>query len=407
MPKGWQPFLEVLVQGSRGNFDGEPRRFLTACALNIGAGFGKRDLLEFGEVLTVLARKGSKHLRIPVLKMALVLISQPDKYFASELLMKFFPIMECDFDTDFESKELVDRVTQVLSQSNAYRLLQGKTMAEKAPLDAFFDRVIAEAGSDKIKSALSSITQTAAKVEDYAIGRETDASSWNGLLSVGDPMRTLSEKLARSNISNGREPKHKKRAKEENELIETDFLNSFMSEVKPQAIAATFLSHLTKTPKKKGLGEFFLNSSSAKKEKSVRTRKAVKVGSKVRRKKKPVTAAAASNGGGGRGPPPPPPLSVLRATTTTPAVTRALFKEDKGYPSDSDSYYYSTSEDEYTGSDYSDTDSTTKSEYSDTYSSYSSESESAGSYTSDSDRYDNSSSYSTSTEGGMSYSSAD
>ena len=137
-------------------------------------------------------------------------------------------------------------------------------------------------------------------------------------------------------------------------LIESDFLNSFMNQVKPQAVQSTFLSseQENKPQASKGLGDFYLGSANGEAKTKAGAGWSGKVGSKVRRKKK----AGAQKPKNTVVPPSPPPLSVLRATMTPATVTRNLFSK-----SDSDSYY-SEDDVEEGYSDYS-TD-----EYSDEYS---------------------------------------
>ncbi|QDZ24161.1 hypothetical protein A3770_12p66790 [Chloropicon primus] len=374
--KEWQPFVDVLILGSKGNFANEPHRFLTACARNLGAGLAKRDLLELGEVLTALACKGSKHLRLPVLKMVLVLISQPDKYFASELMEKFFPLMERAFDgeEDYESNEVLGRIKKVITQSNAWRMLQGGLVTLGS--FEFFDRVITENGASKLRAALSATIATQTRLDDYNLARDANKSGWDTLFSTG-PLLNISEKLART--GKGKGPTHQKKKAEEESFIEQDFLKEFESILKPQAIHGTFLSEEKDSSAKKGLGDFFMDIQSPM---GGKPKGPIKVGSKVRRKKTKKPSG---------GPPPPPPLEVLQATTTTKPA-----RDQPGDDSVSDNY----STDEYYSED----------SYSYSYSYSESESESETDLTrSDDDMsssYDYSSSYSTSTSN-LSYSSAD
>ena len=386
----WESFIDVLVLGARGNFSKEPHRFLTACVRNISSNFGKRDLLEFGEVLTILACKGSRHLRLPVLKMVLLLISQPEKYFASELLEKFFPILDHDLGGDYECKDLLERISQLIMQSNAYKIL--KRGGHAINFD-FYDNILSEEGNQRIKSALSAITQVTAKLDNYVIGKDTNESSWESLLET-KPLLTISEKLARTSMKRG--PKHRKKKLDDEALIESDFLNSFMNQVKPQAVQSTFLSseQENKPQASKGLGDFYLGSANGEAKTKAGAGWSGKVGSKVRRKKK----AGAQKPKYTVVPPSPPPLSVLRATMTPATVTRNLFSK-----SDSDSYYSEDDVEEgysdYSTDEYSD-------EYSYSYSYSPSDSYSASDGGDDSESYDYSSSYSTSTSQ-LSYSSAD
>ena len=362
----WRGLADVLVLGSKGNFDNEPHRFLTACARNLGESLGKRDLLQFCEVLTVLACRGSRHVRLPCLKMVLVLVSQPDKYFASELLETFFPIMDKDFAQDLESKDLAERIVGVLQQSNAFRMLRGEVAA---PANfRFYEEVIEEEGSARVKSSLSAILIVSSKVEDYALAKEANTSGWDKLFS-NEAVLTISEKLAEK--ASGRGPRHRKR-KDDDDAIEAEFLTAFEKVLKTDSIQSTFLSKEPREPKK-GMGDFLRDSKSPLAAQA-RSRGPIIVGSKVRRKKTKKASAAA--------PPPLPPLELLMASQPARAGNGEIDSED------SYSYSYSYSDDEGTEDSYS----------------YSSEGEeddvgAGGGYDSDDSysSYDYSSSYSTST----------
>ena len=83
-------------------------------------------------------------------------------------------------------------------------------------------------------AVLATILRASIGEDDYIIKENTNENDWDSLLKT-EPILSISEKLQRTSIKKG--PTHKKTKVDEESLIESDFLNSFMEKVKPSAIS--------------------------------------------------------------------------------------------------------------------------------------------------------------------------